>query len=93
MIVWCVDLSALSTLTNGCLLQGTLKVIPLVASEIAESNVDSKAYAFRLRARNARRTYYMYAENGHELHDWMQAICFAKAAGNTRDSSQTCTLQ
>jgi len=35
----------------------------------------------------------MYASSESEQHDWMQAICFAKAGGRTGDSSQACVVQ
>ena len=75
------------------LFQNTPKKIPLVASEIAETNIDEKSNAFRIRPSDSKRVYYMYADDENTQHNWMQAICFAKAAGHTGDESQACTLQ
>ena len=75
------------------LFQNTPKRIPLVASEIAETNIDEKSNAFRIRPSESKRVYYMHADDENTQHNWMQAICFAKAAGHTGDESQACTVQ
>ncbi|KAI0212921.1 hypothetical protein LSAT2_002102, partial [Lamellibrachia satsuma] len=73
--------------------KSTPKRIPLVASEIAETNIDEKSNAFRIRPSESKRVYYMHADDENTQHNWMQAICFAKAAGHTGDESQACTVQ
>ena len=73
--------------------QDTPKRIPLVASEIAETSIDDKSNAFRIRPSDSKRVYYMHANDESVQHNWMQAICFAKAAGHTGDDSQACSLQ
>lgn len=35
----------------------------------------------------------MQADSENTQHEWMQAICFAKAAGGDGDHSQACVLQ
>ncbi|GAB1609745.1 uncharacterized protein LOC106880322 isoform X2 [Argonauta hians] len=73
--------------------QSTSKRISLVNAEISESHMDKKSYAFRIKPRNHRRAFYIHAENELEQNNWMQAICFAKAAGRLGDNSQACVLQ
>lgn len=74
--------------------QDARKKIPLEAAEIAESNIDNKENAFRIRIKEGKRTYYVYATDTITQSNWMQAICFAKAAqcgGET--ASQACLIQ
>jgi hypothetical protein len=35
----------------------------------------------------------MQAENEDSQQAWMQAICFAKAAGTRKDQSEACVIQ
>lgn len=35
----------------------------------------------------------MQADSENTQHEWMQAICFAKAAGRDGDNSQACVIQ
>lgn len=69
------------------------KNIPLTNAEIANSSVDRKSYAFSIKSKENGRTYYMHAETEASQNDWMQAVCFAKAAGQKGDNSQACILQ
>ncbi|XP_067681714.1 interactor protein for cytohesin exchange factors 1-like [Haliotis asinina] len=69
------------------------KKIPLTNADLSEANVDKKQYAFRIKSKENGRTYYMQAENESEQNDWMQAICFAKAAGSHGSNSQACVIQ
>lgn len=74
--------------------QNATKKIPLESAEIAESNIDNKLNAFRIRVKDGKRTYYMYANDTVTQSNWMQAICFAKAAGYRGESaSQACSIQ
>ena len=76
------------------LLQQLGKSIPLVSAEIGECSVDNKDNVFRIKPSNSKRTFYLQAENETEQHNWMQAICFAKAAGRTDGGpSEACVLQ
>lgn len=69
------------------------KKISLESAEISESNIDNKNNAFRLKPKDAKRVYYLHAEDESIQNNWMQAICFAKATGNSGDASQACVLQ
>ena len=69
------------------------KKIRLESAEIAESNIDQKTNAFRIKPKDSKRTFYLYAEDETSQNNWMQAICFAKASGKIGDSSQACVLQ
>lgn len=73
--------------------QHTPKKIPLGEADISETAVDKKKYAFRIKLRDKGRSYYLHAENESMQNDWMQAICFAKAAGRNGDNSQACVIQ
>ena len=69
------------------------KKIPLIYSEISETSVDKKSFAFSIKPKDSGRTYYLQAENESTQNDWMQAICFAKAAGQLHgDNSQACAV-
>jgi len=74
-------------------LQGADKSIPLTNSEISESTIDKKQHAFSIKSKENGRTYYIQANTDSEQNDWMQAICFAKAAGQKGDNSQACVIQ
>ncbi|XP_034323164.1 interactor protein for cytohesin exchange factors 1-like [Crassostrea angulata] len=85
-------------LRNSDLLYGNtpetaVKNIPLSNAEISETDVDKKDHAFRIKPKDNGRTFYIQAENENVQNDWMQAICFAKAAGHHGDNSQACTIQ
>ncbi|ESO86813.1 hypothetical protein LOTGIDRAFT_235216 [Lottia gigantea] len=69
------------------------KKIPLTNADISETSVDKKQYAFRIKSKEGGRTYYIQAENESIQNDWMQAICFAKAAGMNGSASQACVIQ
>lgn len=69
------------------------KSIPLTNSEISESTIDKKQHAFSIKAKENGRTYYIQADTNTEQNEWMQAICFAKAAGQKGDNSQACVIQ
>ncbi|XP_033735199.1 PH domain-containing protein DDB_G0274775-like [Pecten maximus] len=71
----------------------TSKKIPLTNSEISETNLDKKNFAFRIKSKDIKRTFYIHADNENTQNEWMQAICFAKAAGRHGDMSQACVLQ
>ncbi|XP_069118595.1 interactor protein for cytohesin exchange factors 1-like [Argopecten irradians] len=71
----------------------TSKRIPLTNSEISETNLDKKNFAFRIKSKDIKRTFYIHADNENTQNEWMQAICFAKAAGRHGDMSQACVLQ
>ncbi|XP_060079502.1 PH domain-containing protein DDB_G0274775-like [Ylistrum balloti] len=71
----------------------TSKRIPLTNSEISETNIDKKNYAFRIKSKDIKRTFYIHADNENIQNEWMQAICFAKAAGRHGDMSQACVVQ
>ncbi|KAI8784449.1 PH domain-containing protein [Biomphalaria glabrata] len=73
--------------------KGSLKKIPLTDADISETRVDKKQYAFQIRSKQNGRTYYIHAENEMTQNNWMQAICFAKAAGNNGGASQACVVQ
>ena len=60
---------------------------------MSESNIDHKQYAFHIKAQNSKRVYYLQAEDENTQHNWMQAICFAKAAGRTGGQSEACVIQ
>ena len=77
----------------GCKFQNTPKVIPLQCAEIAETTIDKKQNAFRIKPKDTKRIYYLHADDENTQHNWMQAICFAKAASRTGDNSQACILQ
>lgn len=77
----------------SALFQGTAKRIPLSNAEISESSIDKKQYAFRIKSKENGRTYYIHAENELSQNCWMQAICFAKAAGNDGSASAACVIQ
>ncbi|XP_005089147.1 PH domain-containing protein DDB_G0274775 [Aplysia californica] len=73
--------------------EGNLKKITLTDADISETRVDKKQYAFRIRSKQNGRTYYIHAENELTQNSWMQAICFAKAAGSHGSASQACVVQ
>ncbi|BFZ11782.1 hypothetical protein BsWGS_14821 [Bradybaena similaris] len=73
--------------------EGSLKKITLADADISETRVDKKKFAFRIRSKQNGRTYYIHAENELTQNSWMQAICFAKAAGNHGSASQACSIQ
>ena len=75
------------------ILQEATKRISLEAAEISESNIDHKSNAFRIKAKDSKRVHYVYADNETTQNNWMQAICFAKAASRTGDQSQACVIQ
>jgi hypothetical protein len=72
---------------------GQPKRIPLTNAEISESYVDKKKYAFRIKSKENGRTYYIHADNELSQNCWMQAICFAKAAGHDGSASAACVIQ
>ncbi|KAK3092756.1 hypothetical protein FSP39_006915 [Pinctada imbricata] len=82
-----------SNLLYGNTPENTDKSIPLSNAEISETQMDKKDHAFRVKPKDSGRTYYMQAENEHSQNDWMQAICFAKAAGRRGDDSSACVIQ
>ncbi|KAJ8309256.1 hypothetical protein KUTeg_014130 [Tegillarca granosa] len=47
----------------------------------------------RIKAKDGGRSFYIHADNENLQNDWMQAICFAKAAGRAGDNSQACVIQ
>ncbi|XP_076442461.1 PH domain-containing protein DDB_G0274775-like [Babylonia areolata] len=69
------------------------KRIPLSNADISESSVDKKQYAFRIRSKENGRTHYIQADDEISQNCWMQAICFAKAAGNDGSASSACVIQ
>ena len=77
----------------GLLFQNTPKRIPLVGAEMSECNIDNKQFAFRIKPQNSKRVYYLHTLDEDSQHNWMQAICFAKAAGRTGGQSEACVLQ
>ena len=81
-------------LFNVCfhLFQCTKKKIPLTNSEISESSIDKKSFAFTIKPKDNGRTYYIQADSELAQNNWMQAICFAKAAGQAGDHSQACSV-
>lgn len=70
-----------------------MKRIPLESAEIAESSMDQKSNAFRLKPKGSKRTFYLQAEDESSQHNWMQAICFAKVSGSMGQDSQACAIQ
>lgn len=74
-------------------MQGTPKRIPLSNAEISESSIDRKQFAFRIKCKENGRTYYIHAEDELSQNCWMQAICFAKAAGQDGSTSAACVIQ
>ena len=72
--------------------QCTKKKIPLTHAEISESSVDKKTFAFSIKSKESGRTYYIQADSELNQNDWMQAICFAKAAGQHGENSQACSV-
>ena len=60
---------------------------------MAECSIDNKQFAFRIKPQNSKRIFYIHAEDEDSLHNWMQAICFAKAAGRTGGQSEACVIQ
>ena len=73
--------------------QSTDKQIPLTNSEISETSIDKKDHAFVIKSAEKGRSYYMQADSEGLQNEWMQAICFAKAAGQRGDNSQACVIQ
>lgn len=73
--------------------QTLTKCIALDGTEISESDIDKKRYAFRLKPKGSSRNFFVYADNENDQQEWMQAICFAKAASHHGDSSQACVIQ
>ncbi|KAK7504827.1 hypothetical protein BaRGS_00003855 [Batillaria attramentaria] len=73
--------------------EGKPKRIPLSDAEISESSIDKKQFAFRIKSKETGRTYYIHADNELSQNCWMQAICFAKAAGNDGSNSAACVIQ
>ncbi|KAH3853904.1 PH domain-containing protein DDB_G0274775-like [Dreissena polymorpha] len=69
------------------------KQIPLTNSEISESMVDKKLHAFSIKSKENGRTFYIQADSDTSQNEWMQAICFAKAAGQTGENSAACVVQ
>jgi EH domain-containing protein 1 len=73
--------------------QTATKQIALNDAEISESNIDKKEHTFRIKAKENNRNFYMQADSENTQHEWMQAICFAKAAGRDGENSQACVIQ
>ena len=73
--------------------QGSLKKITLTDADISETHVDKKQFAFRIKSKDNGRSYYIHADNQSTQTSWMQALFFAKAAGNNGSESQACVLQ
>lgn len=74
-------------------LQNTTKRIPLESAEIAEAAIDKRDNTFRIKPKDSRRIFYLCAEDESSQHDWMQAICFAKATGRSGGQSEACVVQ
>lgn len=75
-------------------MQSTPKKIPLEGCELADCSVDKKLHAFRIKPQVSKRVYFFHSETQQDQQEWMQAICFAKATGNTNeDGSQACIVQ
>ena len=64
-----------------------------MGAQIAEATVDKKRFAFKVKPKDSKRVYFMHAENEDSQQEWMQAICFAKAAGARKDQSEACVIQ
>lgn len=74
-------------------LQDQQKVVALEGCELSDCSIDKKQFAFRIKPRGCKRVYFFSADSEQDQHEWMQAICFAKASGNMGDGSQACTVQ
>ena len=74
-------------------MQTLTKCIALDGAEISETDIDKKRYAFRLKPKGSSRNFFVHAENENDQQEWMQAICFAKAASHHGDTSQACVIQ
>jgi len=88
---------AMSILMRTCILilctlccQHATKHIQLEAVDVTECRIDNKEFAFRLRPRDSKRTYYMNAPNETIKKNWMQSI---KSAGHGAEASQACVIQ
>ncbi|EDV24025.1 uncharacterized protein TRIADDRAFT_57083 [Trichoplax adhaerens] len=73
--------------------QDLIKSLELEGCELAESSIDKKEFCFCIKPHKSKRIYYIHACNRDDQNEWMQAICFAKATGNTTDQSQACIIQ
>ena len=70
-----------------------MKEIPLTNAEISETTIDKKQFAFSIKCKEKGRTYYIQADTESAQNNWMQAICFAKAAGQQGENSAACVIQ
>ncbi|XP_071962648.1 PH domain-containing protein DDB_G0274775-like [Antedon mediterranea] len=82
-----------STLFYGDDVESATKSICLTGAEIAEADIDKKSFAFKVTPKGRKRTFFIHAENETDQQEWMQAICFAKAASHQGDASQACVVQ
>ena len=92
-LIKAIHLYVLQIVFKISLFQHTPKQISMIGAEIAQSNIDHKQNAFHIKAKNSKRVYYLHADTEECLHNWMQAICFAKAAGRTGGQSEACVVQ
>ncbi|XP_072167549.1 differentially expressed in FDCP 6-like [Diadema setosum] len=69
------------------------KRIPLDGTALSDSCVDQKSHVFKLQPENNNRTFFLQASNDADQLEWMSAICFAKAACQQPDKSQSCVIQ
>ena len=73
--------------------QSPEKKISLQGSILSESANDKTSRTFKIRPKGSKRMYHLKAETEGSCHDWMQAVCMAKAAGARTDQSEACILQ
>ncbi len=71
--------------------QATPKTIPLAGAEITETDIDTKTFAFGIKPKDSKRTFYLHAENEEEQQKWMHAICMAKL--NKSGEAGACSVQ
>ncbi|XP_074660673.1 PH domain-containing protein DDB_G0274775-like [Tubulanus polymorphus] len=68
------------------------KHIDVTGAQVAESNIDKKKNAFRMKPQDKKRPYYFNAETEDSKKQWMQAICYA-AVVKDGSHSQACLIQ
>lgn len=66
--------------------------VPLSGTGIANCQIDEKTNTFKLKPRGRRRTLIVQAGSQSDQQEWMEAICFAKAASHDKGNS-LCVVQ
>ena len=66
------------------------KSISLTGADVGICRVDNKQFAFHVRPKGTKRTYYICADNESSRTQWIDAI---GTVSHTKDASQACVVQ